>query len=146
MLREFLKQKFKLNWLDKAEIRKTDDENGITVSHGLESLLISLNKERTSATLSYKGKKCYEFIVRAGFDQYVVEVPIVALEDFYVRIFQISIQARIQELIFSLISNYGLASAAIEILSQDPKFKQALTDTKSEFDKRYHLLKPRKKI
>ena len=146
MLREFLKQKFKQDWLDKAEIRKTDDEKGITVSHGLKSLLISLNKERTSATVSYRGKKYYEFIIRVGFGQDTVEVPIAALEEFYVKIFQLSIRVRIQELIFSLISNYGFASAAIEILSQDPKFKRALTDTKSEFDKRYHLLKPRKKI
>jgi hypothetical protein len=73
-------------------------------------------------------------------------VPIAALEEFYVRIFQMSIHARIQELIFSLMSSYGVASAAIRILSQDPKFKQALKDTKNQFDKRYNLLKPRKKI
>lgn len=146
VLRDFLKQKFKLDWIDKAEIRKSDDENGITVSHGLESLLISLNKERTSATVSYRGKKYYEFIVRAGLGQYTVEVPIAAIEEFHVRIFQMSIQARIQELIFSLISSYGVASAAIRILSQDPKFKQALKDTKNQFDKRYYLLKPKKKI
>jgi hypothetical protein len=130
MLREFLKQIFKRDWLDKAEIRKTYDEKGIAVSHGSESLLISLNKERTSATVSYRGKKYYEFIIRPGFGQYTLEVPIAALEEFYVKIFQLSIQARIQELIFSLISSYGVASDAIKILSQDPKFKQALTDTK----------------
>jgi hypothetical protein len=149
VLRYFLKQRFKWNWLDKAEIRKTEDGNSTSVSYGLNSLLISLNKEKTKATLSLRGKKQLEFIVRES-KVWTFEVPIISLEEIHMRILQTSIRTRVQQLIFSLLSSYdpehGSISAAIRILSQDKRFMVALRDTKDQFDKRYNLLKPRKKI
>lgn len=148
VLRYFLKQRLRSNWLDKAEIRKTEDQNSIIVSYGLNSLLISLNKEKTKATLSFRGKKQLEFIVRES-EVWTFEVPIISLEEIHMRIFQTSLHTRVQQLIFSLLSNYdperGSISAAIRILSQDKRFMKALRETKDQFDKRYNMLKPRKK-
>ena len=65
------------------------------------------------------------------------------------RIFQTVLHTRVQQLIFSLLSNYdperGSIFAAIRILSQDKRFMKALRETKDQFDKRYNFLKPTKK-
>ncbi|MDP9289187.1 MAG: hypothetical protein M3P08_13455 [Thermoproteota archaeon] len=149
VLRYFLKQRFKWNWLDNAEIRKTEDGNSISVSYGLNSLLISLNKEKTKATLSFRGKKQLEFIVKES-KVWTFEVLIISLEEIHMRIFQTSIHTYVQQLIFSLLSNYGpergSISAAIQFLYQDKRFMVALRETKDQFDKRYSLLKSRIKI
>lgn len=147
-VRYFLKQRFKWNWLDKAEIRKTEGGNSISVSYGLNSLLISLNKEKTKAALSFREKKQLEFIVRES-RVWTFEDPIISLEEIHMRIFQISLHTRVQQLIFSLLSNYGpehsSISAALRILSEDKRFMKALRETKEQFDKRNNLLKSTKK-
>jgi hypothetical protein len=141
-LRNFLKQKFNWNWLDNAAIKKTEDGNGITISYELKSLLISMDKKRRKATLKFRGKKEYEFIVREATGQFIVEVPTIPLELQYILNFLISNQIRIPEFVVSLISNYGPYSptAAFEILGQDKRFTEALKKTKNLFDKRYNLL------
>jgi hypothetical protein len=62
-LRDFLKQRFGFDWLKKSTVKKAEDGNGILVTFGLNTMLLFLNKERTRATLSHRGKKIYEFIV-----------------------------------------------------------------------------------
>jgi hypothetical protein len=56
-LRDFLKQKFSFDWLGKSTVEKTGDGNGIRITVGLKTMLLSLNKEKTKAVLSYRGKK-----------------------------------------------------------------------------------------
>ena len=138
-LRNFLRQELKWDWLEKAEIRKTGDESGITVRYELNTVLITINKEKTKATVSYRGKKYYEFIVRAQADQYTVEVPVASLEDIHMGIFQRFIHARVQELIFSVTNSYKARSAVTRILSKDRSFKKILKDTQQEFKRNCSL-------
>jgi hypothetical protein len=73
-LRNFLKQKFNWNWLDNAEIKKTQYGDGIEASYELKRILISIDKKRSKATLSFRGKKEYEFVVRKlTDDQFAVD-------------------------------------------------------------------------
>jgi hypothetical protein len=138
-LRSFLKIRLKRNWVDNAEVNKTDDGNSIKVSSGLNSLLITLSEDKTIATLSVRGKKL-EFDVK-GSNVWASEVPPISLEEIHMRFFEGFLQMRVQQFIFSLLSNYGpergSVSAAIRILSQDSKFMQALKEMKNQFEKRY---------
>jgi len=143
-LRDFLKQKFGWKWLEDATIRKTENENGIIISYELKSALISINKQREEAILSFRGKTEYEFIVRgdADFDQYTIYVPTVPIEEPNFVFFVVSNQKRISEVIFSLISNYSsnYLMPATEILGKDKRFIQALKKTKDQFDRSYDLV------
>lgn len=146
-LRNFLKQKFKWNWLDSAEIKKTEDRNGITISYELNSMLISIDKKNRKATLSFRGRKKYEFIIRKSIDQFIVEVPTIPLELHYILNFLISNQRHIPEFVVSLISNYAPYSLAptFKILGQDERFTEALKKTKNQFDRRYNLITEKRK-
>ena len=57
-LREFLKQKFDLKWLDNAnQPEQLDDDNTLRISSRSNSVLIILDKTRTKAGLVIKGEK-----------------------------------------------------------------------------------------
>jgi hypothetical protein len=77
-LRSFLKRKFKWNWVDNAVFSKTEYGNSIKVSHGLNSALITLNNDKTNATVSFKGKKLLKFDVK-GSSVWTSELPTILL-------------------------------------------------------------------
>jgi hypothetical protein len=175
----FLKEKFKWNWVDNAEINKTEDGNSIKISHGSDSALITLSEDKTNATLKYRGPKPLEFDVK-GSHIWTSELPALAIaniksstngygnfksnlvntairnyvnqhtsvEKTYMESFMISLHMRVQQLIFSILSNHGpelgYKSAAIRILSHDSKFMQALKETQDQSEKRYNLFVERK--
>ncbi|HVI20500.1 MAG TPA: hypothetical protein VM660_00390, partial [Bacillus sp. (in: firmicutes)] len=56
-LRSFLKQKFNWVWVEKAEIRKTENVEGVTISSGSMTALISIDKDNRKAVLSHRGSK-----------------------------------------------------------------------------------------
>jgi hypothetical protein len=179
-LRFFLKEKFNWNWLDNAEVNKTEDGNSIKISHGSNSALITLNKDKTNADLRYRGEKRLEFDVK-GFHIWTSELPALAIaniksstngygnfksnlvntairnyvnqhrsvEKTYMESFMIYLHMRVQQLIFSILSNYGpelgYKSAAIRILSHDSKFMQTLKETKNQFKKRYNFFMEKQK-
>ena len=67
-----------------------------------------------------------------------------SLKQLSVYLFLIFCQARVPELIFSMISDYGTRAPApapvLKILGQDDLFIQVLKKTKDNFDKRYQLI------
>ena len=140
-LRNFLKQKFNWNWLDNAEIKKTPDGNSIEVSYELKRILISIDKKRRRASLSFIGRKEYEFVVRElTNDQFAVDAVLTELvEEWYLKMFLISHMASIPKFIVSLISDYNpkYLFPTLEVLGQDERFVQALRKTKDQFDRRY---------
>jgi hypothetical protein len=132
-LRTFLIQRFKWGWLDKAAISKTYDGNGIKISHGLNSILIILNLEKTKAILRFRGEIIYEFIVRditpnnqseniliiytdefrVFPDKGFLKIPLVQM---HLDTFKRFLQSRVMELIFSLSLVYRARLSAIDIL------------------------------
>jgi hypothetical protein len=74
-----------------AEIKKTENKNGIIISYELNSALIKIDRERRKAYLSFRGQEVYRFIIRElDADKFVVEVPTDLLEETYIRVFLIS--------------------------------------------------------
>jgi hypothetical protein len=157
ILRSFLKQKYKWNWVDNAKVSKTRDGNTIKISDGLNSVLIKLNSVlKTKAALVFNRKKVpeviYEFVVQ-GSDVYTSQPyrsylrtldpsrlpPPISPEEDYMESFLYFLLIRAQQLIFSILSNYVEPgySAAMRILRHDPKFMQVLKETKNEFEKKY---------
>lgn len=137
-LRAFLKARFKWDWLEKAQFKKTPGGRGIEVSYEMKSILINMDSYSTKAILRFRGKILYEFIIRQGIDIQIVDIPTdsrVVVQ--HVLIFLIFCQARVVELIFSILSQYGARSAAVQYLSEDEKFLKALARAKRGFEKRY---------
>jgi hypothetical protein len=152
-LRTFLKQRFNLDWLERSNIRKTEDRNGILIAFGSNTMLLSLNKEKTKAILSYRGKKVYEFIINElpSRDVSTNESMLVvyvdeyfwpptkrfikrSLVEVYLETFRISLQVRIMMLVFSLSLTYRAKSPTIEILAKDKCFLKQLVMTKLHFE------------
>ena len=148
MLRTFLKQKFQWAWVELAKVRKAED--AISLSDGENSALISLNRGRTKAILTLRGKNKYEFIVRDGDS----DEPIIYVDEFLIgnkyiplsvkemdlKIFQFYCQTRAFDLIHSIISIFiGRSSALVDILAKDERFVQALEKTKEHFNNMYKL-------
>jgi hypothetical protein len=149
-LRQFLKKRFHLDWLEKAEIKKSENLESITISYGMNSALIKLNNERTEAILTNKGTELYHFIVRRVGNQTIIDIdeflmpgkesPVrISLIETYLIPFIIFQQARIIDLIFSLFSAYGASSAATQVLAEDENFQEALEKTKRHFEQRYNI-------
>jgi hypothetical protein len=146
-LLNFLKQKLGWDWLNNAAIKKPD-ENHITVSYESNSMLITIDRRRRNATLSFRGRKEYEFFVRElTNEQFAVDV--VCLEPLqvpYTKMFLISHVTRIPRFIMSLMSHYNPSylSPVMEKLVQDEQFVHALKKTKRDFDMRYKLIVDRR--
>jgi hypothetical protein len=142
-LRSFLKEKFKWHWTEMAEIKETENGNGITISYGLNSALIKIDRKKRNAYLSFKGKKEYEFIIRElDADKFVVEVPTDPLEDTYIHDFLILHVTQIPNFIISLVPLYGKTVhislwPTIKILAQDKRFIHTLGKVKKKFDRLY---------
>jgi hypothetical protein len=154
-LHSFLIQKFnrRWQWLEKASISKTSDGNKIKVSHGLNSILITPNLNMEKATLSFRGRKFYDFILkempinqsenmlviytdefRIPYDGRFMKIPLVQM---HLKTFEIFFQSRIMKLIFSLSLIYRIRLPAIDILAHDQNFIKQLNMTKQHFDKWY---------
>jgi hypothetical protein len=97
--------------VEKAEIRKTENMEGLTISSGSVIVLISIDKNNKKAVLSHRGSKKYEFVVRElADDQFAVDAVLdERLEDWYVRTFVIyHIAAYMTKFIISLVPFYGM--------------------------------------
>lgn len=155
-LRNFLLQKFKWNWLYNASISKTENGNGIKVSHGSNTILITLNQEKTKAILRSRGKELYELIVREirannynnnrsesmlviYADEFLIfpdkGLSKISVVQSYLDTFRRFLQSRIMELIFSLSLVYKAKLPAINVLAQDQDFIKQLNVTKVHFDR-----------
>ena len=64
ILIEFLNRHFTIEWVKTAEIEKIDGGRGIKVSTGKNSLLLSLNDEKTKVDLKIDDAITYEFIAK----------------------------------------------------------------------------------
>lgn len=145
-LRNLLKSKFNLDWLNKARFKKTEDSNGIVISYANEQMLISIDKRRCKAILKYRGRKEYELefnIRELTHNQHSVEeITTTTLQEFYILSFLISHVANTPKFIASLIADYSpnWLFPIMEILGQDERFVQALRKTKEQFDKRCSMI------
>ena len=142
-LAEFLKQKFDLKWLDKANFEKINDDNTLRISYWSNSVLITLNNTRTKAFVEIKGEKKqkeYEFIVESGphgsLNIMALGKPIT---EFQAEFLQTAIQQHIHTLIFDLTVN-EISDSDLSVLSKDEKFMQRLKDTKVKFDEQYEKM------
>jgi len=132
-------------WVEKAEIRKTENMEGLTISSGSMIALISIDKNNKKAVLSHRGSKKYEFVVRElADDQFAVDAVLdERLEDWYVRTFVIyHIAAYMTKFIISLVPFYGmdLVTPTLKILGQDRRFTNALKRIKNRCDRSFDLI------
>jgi hypothetical protein len=142
LLREFLKRKFNLSWVDHAEFEKIDNCKTLRISHKAKSVLIKLNDGKTKAILKIKGEQKYEFAVRVhSEDCFVVEAPTdITIEEQTANFLLGTIESRIHTLVFNLISSVVAGFDDFRILSGDKIFMKTLEKTKVKFDEQYKLM------
>ena len=63
-LLRFLKYDIKIEWLENAEIKKSNDNKAITITNESNTLTIKLNKEENKAILCINGKETHEYILK----------------------------------------------------------------------------------
>jgi hypothetical protein len=75
--------------MEKAEIKKTENMQGVIISSGSMTALIPIDKNNRKAVLSHREKKEYEFVVRELTDgQFAVDILMdQQLEDWYMEVF-----------------------------------------------------------
>ncbi|ODS36916.1 hypothetical protein BEH94_05880 [Candidatus Altiarchaeales archaeon WOR_SM1_SCG] len=61
---KFLKNNLQLEWVENAEIKKSDNGEAITLTKGENSLIFKLNKEESKVNLEISGGKTYEYILK----------------------------------------------------------------------------------
>jgi hypothetical protein len=136
-LTEFLKEKFKVNWLQNAKIIKFPDGNTIKISHGSNSLLITLNDKRNKAIMTINRKMEYEFTFSR-----LLEVLYrgQSIKEFEANSFPLSIKLLIANLVLALALEGFAIESDIKALAQDKKFMGLLNDNKQKFDQSYQKL------
>ncbi|HET7392046.1 MAG TPA: hypothetical protein VFJ51_14605 [Nitrososphaeraceae archaeon] len=141
-LLNFLRQRFNLNWLDKADIKKFEDDNTIRIRYRSNSLSIILNDKKTSAELRINHKKVYEFVVNRLFDDWLsIGAPCETVKETYTKSFEGMVNSLVSNLIVTLalgaIPGHGIG---FEALAQDNRFMRLLGETENTFRKQYDEL------
>jgi hypothetical protein len=135
-LKDFLKRKFDVDWLENAEIRKAD-ENTIKISHGSKSISIKLNDKKDKAILTINRKNVYEFTFSRSLE---VLYRGQSVKEFEVNSFPLSIKSLVSNLILTLALEGFAIESDMKALAQDKKFMRLLYDNKQKFDDSYQKL------
>ena len=135
---DFLKRKYDVDWLEKADIIKSDDRNIIRISHGSKYIMIKLNDEKDKAILIINRKKEYEFtFLSRTFEVLYRGQPI---KEFEANSLPLSIKSLVANLVFALALEGFAIESDIKALAQDKKFMGLLNDNKQKFDQSYQKL------
>ena len=135
---DFLKQKFDIDWLEKAEIIKSDDRNTIRISRGRKSIMIKLNDKKDKAILTINRKKEYEFTFLT--QTYEVLYRGQPIKEFEANSLPLSIKSLVANLVLALALEGFAIESDIKALAQDKKFMRILSDNKQKFDDSYQKL------
>ena len=149
-LKSFLYYYLKLDWIEKADIKKdSQDKNILKINDESNTAIIKLSTDKPKkAILTIKGKKIYEFIVRELIDDYSIESFVcndnshnsrITVKEFHLKNLIIATQQEVQILIFSILLTYGvdMKHPLYDILKKDKIFMQSLEKTKQYFNQRY---------
>ena len=120
-LREFLKQKFDLPWLDRAEFSKIENDNTLKISRKTNTILIKMDHKLGKAILKMKGKERYRFTVRPyrGYS-YLIEAPSATThEENAANLLFSTVQNLVPSLVFNLTSSVFAGFKDSQPLSQD---------------------------
>jgi hypothetical protein len=134
---DFLKQKFDVDWLEKAEIIKSDDRNTIRISRGNKSIVIKLNDEKDKAILIINRKE-YEFTFLSQTFEVLYREQ--SIKEFEANSLPLSIKSLVANLVFALALEGFAIESDIKALAQDKKFIRILSDNKQKFDDSYQKL------
>jgi hypothetical protein len=143
-LSDFLTQKFGWSWLRNADILKRNSKV-IEVRDDTHSVLINLSDDRKKATVTHKRRKEFELPVSELFNELMVQKPRRQLDETYLENFAVSHRERVQQLIFSTISDHSVELDTIRMLAQDEILWGIIKDTRNKFEQRFKLLEEGKR-
>jgi hypothetical protein len=134
-LRRFLKAKLHLEWIDEVKkVQKLGNNGTIRIAHGSKSLLISLNESNSRATMTIRGEKMYELIVKPDIHgSLLIFDPIEPFEKTEAHLLALNIHQHIPAFVFNLVVGAVDGSPDLRIISQDKILMDALRKTKKDF-------------
>jgi hypothetical protein len=144
-LGEFLKKRFNLNWLDQADITKSENNSTLKIFNKNRSVTIELIDNSDIALLKINRKEKLELNVTIFKDEqnkpYVFDLCSTAESNENTR--RINIEGRLKmhgfKLVLELLS-YPIIQNDVNVLSQDKKFVRLLNQVKQEFNDRCNLI------
>jgi hypothetical protein len=135
----FLKQRFNLDWVDKAKVI-LEKENALRITYGFKSILIRLYNSNTKAVLTVKKKrKILQFVVELFPNDYLVRTKSLIREKSLESVLSAVIAQKVPIFIFSLASNAPASSEDFRTLSKDKNFMKILECTRNNFDRQHEL-------
>jgi len=144
-LGEFLKKRFNLNWLDQADITKSENNSTLKIFYKNRSVTIELIDNSDIALLKINRKEKLKLNVTIFKDEqnkpYVFDLCSTAESNENTQ--RINIEGRLKmhgfKLVLELLS-YPLIQNDVNVLSQDKKFIRLLNQVKQEFNDRCNLI------
>ena len=144
-LGEFLKKRFNLNWLDQADITKSENNSTLKIFNKNRSVTIELIDNSDIALLKINRKEKLELKVTIFRDEQnkpcVFDLCSTVESNEDTR--RINIEGRLKmhgfKLVLELLS-YPIIQNDINVLSQDKKFVRLLNQVKQEFNDRCNLI------
>jgi hypothetical protein len=107
-------------------MEKFGDDNTLRISYNANSILITLNENKTKAILKGRGGLKYEFIAEFYNKDWIsINEPIKPIREQAIASFLLSTQQRVPEFLFALASSVVVGSLDFKILSQDQEFMNA---------------------
>ena len=134
MSRVFLKREFGINWVEYANIKKTDDNSTITISNGDDHTLIKSDED-----IILNGRRMGGFLLYSGSGKLYIDRLAENERVFIAESLEIEVRLLAVNLISMLTLTLGL-EPDFEILSQDKKFMQSLQYAKRKIDQKYDKL------
>lgn len=144
-LGEYLKRELKLNWLDRAEIRKFEDDKNLNISSGNNSVLISLSENKRTAILKINRKQVKKLNVTllplkdGSLFVWTINVPDISMHQYATLFLSASTKQLASQLVFGIVSK-GLIESDIKALASDKKFTKLVRSTQKDFNKACKLI------
>jgi hypothetical protein len=136
----FLKRRFNLDWLDKANV-VLENDTALRISYGSNSILIRLYNSNTKAVLTVsKKRRKRQFVVEVFPDDYIVRNKSVMTREESLEFFlSATVTHLVPTFIFRLASNVAASSEDFRTLCKDKNFMKLLESTRNNFDIQHEL-------
>jgi hypothetical protein len=141
----YLNREFKLSWLNRAEIRKFEDDRNLKISSGSNSVLISLSENKRTAILKVNRKEVKKLNVvhlplkDGRLVAWSINVPDITMDEYATRLLSEGIKLLASQLVFGIISK-GLIESDIKAMTSDKKFIKLVRRTQEDFNNACKLI------
>jgi DNA-binding MarR family transcriptional regulator len=136
--RNFLKNKFNVEWADHANFKFMNNYNTLKIQYKSNSVLVVLNDEKKYAILKVNGRVVQRFTVYHGHGGlFHVNMPSIPIEEQAVTNLKLSMQKNVNSFIVNMLSWAVDGSDDLIALRQDKRFNRLLIAARNEITNQF---------